>query len=246
VHLGELALVSLYHNDRLIREVRYQHERSDKIGYRLRIWTLERPDLEAALGVDQGDRSGEHPRPHSPELCIDFVNTLLSGIEKLGTYQDLLLWGTDEGIVTPEITDLLRLAASFRATDAEKVMVDCRRFREAVRGILKPEPDADDLEYMSAVLRRYLPHLSLRWIDGKARWVWPDRVELERVLWPVAQSVLTLVTSDRRKRVRACVSCNELFIDRSRNNSRRWCDMRDCGNRAKARRFHVRIRATHR
>jgi hypothetical protein len=244
-HLGGLALVSVYENDRVIREVRYAHEPSDKVGYRVRIWTLDRPELEAALAADQGDRSVERPPQRSPELCINFVNTLHLGTERLGTYQDLLLWSIDEGIVTPEIADVLRLVASFRATEAERLMIECRRFRGAIRGILLPEPSADALEQVSAVLRRYLPQQSLRWIDGSAKWVWRDRVDLERVLWPVAQSVLALVSSPRRKRVRACVSCKELFVDTSRNNRRRWCHMRECGNRAKGRHFQTRKRARH-
>ena len=37
--------------------------------------------------------------------------------------------------------------------------------------------------------------------------------------------------------------CLCLFIDKSRNRSRRWCDMADCGNQAKVRRFRERARA---
>lgn len=240
-HLGELSTVSVYENDRVIREVRYQHERSDRVGYRLRIWALDRPELETATAANQVALSVEPPRARSPELCIDFVNTLLpSGDEKLGTYEDLLRWAAEVAIVTPETLDALRLTASLRPTEAERLMVTSRRFREAIRKSLLHDRSVEDLEQVTAVLQRYLPLRSLKWIDGKVKWVWPERIDLERVLWPVAQSVRVLLTSGRLNRVGACLGCKQLFLDTSRNNRRRWCDMKSCGNRAKARTFQVR------
>ena len=65
---------------------------------------------------------------------------------------------------------------------------------------------------------------------------------LERVLWPVVRSAADLLTSPERGRVRRCggANCDWLFMDNSRNHSRRWCDMGSCGNRAKARRYYAR------
>ena len=66
---------------------------------------------------------------------------------------------------------------------------------------------------------------------------------LERVVWPVARSAADLLTSDLLSRVRRCEDdrgCGYLFIDTSRNRSRRWCSMESCGNRAKARRHYAR------
>ena len=65
---------------------------------------------------------------------------------------------------------------------------------------------------------------------------------LRRPLWPVLWSAADLLTSDRLARVRSCGDprCGWLFLDTSRNRSRRWCDMADCGNRAKARRHYAR------
>jgi predicted RNA-binding Zn ribbon-like protein len=243
-HLGELATVSVYENDRVIREVRYQHEQFETVGYRLRIWALDRPELEPGTRSDKADLSVAPRRARSAELCIEFVNTLVgtpsSGGEQLGTYGDLLGWGLDHGSVTPETLGLLQLAASLRASEAEKVILRSRRFREAIRVILLDERRVDGLEEVTENLQRYLPLQTLRWIDGKARWVWPDRLDLERILWPVAQSVLDLMTSDRRKRVRACIGCKQLFLDTSKNKQRRWCEMSSCGNRDKARAFQLR------
>jgi len=49
-----------------------------------------------------------------------------------------------------------------------------------------------------------------------------------------------LLMSERLKRLRVCAAqgCGWLFLDMSKNGSRRWCEMGDCGNREKARRFY--------
>src|ERR671930_579256 len=63
------------------------------------------------------------------------------------------------------------------------------------------------------------------------------------VLAPVVWSAAELLTSGPLERVRECPgddTCGWLFLDTSRNGSRRWCDMRTCGNRAKARRYYRR------
>jgi len=77
-------------------------------------------------------------------------------------------------------------------------------------------------------------------------WRWAaDETALDRMLWPVARSAADLLTSEKLARVGQCADdrgCGWLFLDMSRNRSRRWCDMKDCGNRAKAKRHYVRKR----
>src|SRR5438876_1203177 len=59
------------------------------------------------------------------------------------------------------------------------------------------------------------------------------------VAW--AQNVGLLTQPDLLSRVGECADdrgCGYLFLDMTKNRSRRWCDMKDCGNRAKARRHY--------
>jgi predicted RNA-binding Zn ribbon-like protein len=71
-----------------------------------------------------------------------------------------------------------------------------------------------------------------------------DVPALDRMLWPLAHSAAELLASSERARVRLCEGedCGWLFLDTSRNGARHWCDMKDCGNRAKVRRFRERQR----
>ena len=75
------------------------------------------------------------------------------------------------------------------------------------------------------------------------RWGWlDDEAALDRMLWPVLRSTADLLTSPDLASVRHCASesCDWLFMDMSRGQRRQWCDMRTCGNRAKARRHYER------
>jgi predicted RNA-binding Zn ribbon-like protein len=59
----------------------------------------------------------------------------------------------------------------------------------------------------------------------------------------LAVSALSLLAGETMARIRICPNCNWLFLDRSRNSSRLWCDMAVCGNRRKASRHYKRRKA---
>jgi predicted RNA-binding Zn ribbon-like protein len=63
-------------------------------------------------------------------------------------------------------------------------------------------------------------------------------------LWPVAVAAVDLLRDpDRLARVKRCAQCSWLFVDRSRNGSRRWCSMGECGAQVKMRRYRAARRA---
>ena len=80
---------------------------------------------------------------------------------------------------------------------------------------------------------RLVPH------QGALQWVASADDDLDRVLWEIGRAAGRLVVSPRLARVRACAAsdCGWWFVDDTKNRSRRWCDMKLCGNREKLRRF---------
>jgi len=81
---------------------------------------------------------------------------------------------------------------------------------------------------------------------SRCTWLWAEGGKaLDCVLWPIARSAADLLTEGPLGAIRRCEGkgCGWLFLDTSRNRTRRWCDMRICGNRAKARRHHERMKA---
>lgn len=108
-------------------------------------------------------------------------------------------------------------------------------------------PAANDIALLNAALAKAMARLQLVATEGDWRWAWADGEDaLDRMLWPVVWSAAELLTSEARWRVRVCADeqCGWLFLDMSRNRSRRWCAMEDSGNRAKARRHYRRTRGT--
>ena len=100
-----------------------------------------------------------------------------------------------------------------------------------------------ELDTVNRLLHPLLSRLKLVPGDGALCWSWAGPATAwDRVLAPVARSAVDLLTSPEVPRLRECASgnCSWLFVDRSRSHRRRWCDMKTCGNRAKARRHYRR------
>ncbi len=117
-----------------------------------------------------------------------------------------------------------------------------RIFSAVAAGHGPGDPDLRTLNTMAgeALSRQWIVHHHRQFV-----WEWRQAgSDLRRPLWPVVRSAVELLTSDQRRGVRECaaLTCSLLFMDHSRNQSRRWCDMTVCGNRAKARRFYRRVR----
>jgi predicted RNA-binding Zn ribbon-like protein len=118
------------------------------------------------------------------------------------------------------------------------------RIFTAVAGQQAPPPA--DLAALNSLLSRTLPHLRLIPSGKSFAWIWAKvETDLEQVFWPVAYSAAELLTSEKLARLGQCAGedCGWLFLDTSRNHSRRWCEMKHCGNRVKARRHYRRKQA---
>ena len=191
------------------------------------------------------------------DSSVDFVNTVedwLSDtpVDKLKTYGDLLDWSEQAGLVCPEVVAFLRQAVSGCEQDAERVLRRARALRRQLYRVLTSTaagtpPDTKDLDGITALARKASAHSRLERCEGGFAWTLDEAkgCELDWPLWELARSAVALLTSASLKHVRQCAddTCGWLFIDRSRNHSRRWCDMSSCGNRAKARRNYARQKA---
>jgi predicted RNA-binding Zn ribbon-like protein len=187
-------------------------------------------------------------------LCLDFINTVGGRVgatvlrDKLADYSHLLDWTRQAGIASPtESRNLARRAAVHRK-EADDTLVRAIRLRETLYRIFESamvgrRPRAADLQSLSSELQVARAGQRLTHIGGAFAWTWNDSdITLDRILWPVSLSAADLLTSGDLSRLRQCggPECGWLFLDTSRNRSRHWCDMKDCGNRAKVSRFRRR------
>jgi len=185
-------------------------------------------------------------------VCLDFINTLgdrpVRAQEKLHDPSDLLRWAEAVGILEKkairELQDRIRRDPDAAAA-ALRAAIELRETLYEIFSALAAGRPADPvgLAALNAALAEALPHLRLELGEQGCCWTWappPDR--LRGLLWPVVRSAAELLTGPEASLVRECASdrCSWLFVDRSRTHRRRWCDMKVCGNRAKARRHYQR------
>lgn len=188
-------------------------------------------------------------------LCLNFANTLEDRAsdaprDLLTTYDDLIEWAEQAQIVTGEQARELLAEAESHKGKAEKVLQRARDWREALYRIFftlanGEGPQGADLRLLSAALAEAMVHACIMPAGDGFAWRWDmEPSVLDWPLWPVMRSAADILTSEEVHAVRTCAAddCNWLFLDTSKNRSRRWCDMKTCGNRAKARKHHERAK----
>jgi predicted RNA-binding Zn ribbon-like protein len=189
------------------------------------------------------------------ELCLDFANTMDNRrapeklTDNLKSYGHLLAFAAQSGVVSPADEARFARAASSRPAEATRVLRQAIDLREAIYRIAaafaaRRQPHHGDLARLNLEVQVALQHRRLEASNGSLRWDWLDDDALTAPLWRIAKSAADLLSSPEAQNIRECAeeSCGWLFVDRSRNRARRWCDMKTCGNRAKARR-HYRLLA---
>ena len=200
-------------------------------------------------GTHRFNLVGGHP-------VLDFLNTvgshrLLTPREDLQTPEDLVSWGLQSGWLDVERAQGLLVEIQLRPGDARAALTRVRTFREALYRVFlalcedtQPAPEA--LETVEREVRRASSERRLvRGSDGAMRWTSPESSRLDSLVPPLALAAAELLTGSRRPRLceaTALDGCGWLFLDTSRNGTRRWCEMATCGNRYKARRHYARVR----
>ena len=188
-------------------------------------------------------------------LCLDFANTVSHRYlpqrrtEHLGSYADLVAFAQQSKLLPPKLAASLRACAGRDHTGARrafrKSIVLRERLYRAFSAIAQGRhARPEDVQQITDSALEALRHRKLVRTNGDYRWEWQSngRDPLDRILWPIAESAAGLLTSEERAAIRECGAsdCEWLFLDGSRNRSRRWCDMKSCGNRQKARRHYQR------
>ncbi len=188
------------------------------------------------------------------ELCLDFVNTV--GGSRHGTpkehmpgYAELISFSRQTGLIDgKQHADILN-EASKHPQEAAEVYQRAYRLRESLFRIFDAlasghKPAGQDLDDLNFELSKSLHRLKILLKEDGFEWGWEtSQTTLDMLLGPIASSAANLLTSNDLHFVRECggENCSWLFIDRTKNHSRVWCDMKGCGNRAKVRRHRQRI-----
>lgn len=183
-------------------------------------------------------------------LCLDFCNTISERLADQPQdilagqrYKALVHWSHDIGLIAAHT------AARLNALDdaqTEAVFAAAVRLRDALYRLAMAAKDheavpVDALDTLNFWQQQAAQQRELAMQEsGQYGWRWRVADAPEVMLWEVTLSAVDMLVQADASRLRQCPGCGWLFYDGSRNNSRMWCDMRYCGNRAKNRRFHQR------
>jgi predicted RNA-binding Zn ribbon-like protein len=203
---------------------------------------------------ETGGRRGMSWSFDAGHLALDFVNTLEwrgrdPSHETLHDYTDVIEWAHQGHIFTESEVDQLISKAPPKSNQLEIALQRVRQLREGLYRIFSNlaagiPPDSSDLELLQNTIVDTMNHSSLEWKEDGLAWVWRSVDKpVDRVLWMIAQDALDLLSDDLIDRIGECADdrgCAYLFIDMTRNHSRKWCSMDSCGNRAKAKKHYER------
>jgi len=190
-------------------------------------------------------------------LCLDFVNTVggrkkqekkpfpgdIILEDKLQNFNDLVAWGKDSGVITE--AERKYLLNTYEKKEHEKFFKKAVELRESLFKIIynlinKKEPEESAIQILNREYSAANANKKLVYAENKIeRRFSKDPLNPDYLVWLIAESAVKLLSSDLLSRVKICSGddCGWLFLDTSKNKSRQWCDMRDCGNLAKVRRF---------
>jgi predicted RNA-binding Zn ribbon-like protein len=179
-------------------------------------------------------------------LALDFANTVDDPLgpkrfDHIADYPRLLAWSQRVGLLTDRATAELHQAAEDQPRAAADAVRRAHSLRAALNATFGSLADGDMPATGWEQLRSFViaaihnagvattvtSRASLRW----------DFTEPDSPLWPVADAAYSLLTGRELSRLKRCVGCPWLFLDRSKNQSRRWCSMEFCGTDEKMRRY---------
>ncbi|HYA44396.1 MAG TPA: ABATE domain-containing protein [Acidimicrobiales bacterium] len=189
------------------------------------------------------------------DIALDFVNTQTgphggpAEYDALGDYQDLLRWAASLAIASEN--QIRRLSEDLARNVARETAVfhEARRIRSYLHELFESlahhePPPAAVLNYLHEDEARALEQGQLV-VDGdKFAWDWSACTDPRAPVFPVVHSAVLLLTAGPVRRVRQCQSCRFMFLDQSKNASRRWCSMDDCGKTEKMHNYVSRRRAS--
>jgi predicted RNA-binding Zn ribbon-like protein len=185
-------------------------------------------------------------------VCLDFINTLDDRPsdkpkELLQDYYDLARFGEETGILTPDQLDCFYEKVPLMPEEAADALGRAINLRETLFAVFSALMEGHsvppvEMETLNASIQDAALHSRLVESAGRCEWRFDDMGSaFDAMLWPIARAAADLLASSDMALVRACSSptCQWYFLDTSKNHHRRWCSMKQCGNRAKVRKFYA-------
>jgi predicted RNA-binding Zn ribbon-like protein len=186
-------------------------------------------------------------------LALDFVNTRggprhgAATTEWLSSYEDFAAWASRAGVSDPSpppSEDAPRPAALAAFSRVQACRDDMDEIFRALAD--SSAPPAPALRRIQLTYVEALANAELLGDTQGGAWRWDSGSGLLAPLWPIVAAAVELLTHGPADHIKPCHACRFLYIDHSKNSSRRWCSMDDCGKAAKIARYLQRRSDAHR
>ena len=183
-------------------------------------------------------------------VCLDFINTIndrfvSDPLDYLGNAQDLVEWAYRQKLVNNRYKKLFayaekhpQIAAEFlkKAKNIRNLLYDLFLYVSHATEIKK-----EHLSEFNKILPEYFSKLKLEMKEGISTESWNYKLDdLNIILAYILKDAYTLLLEAKLERIGECPECGWLFIDKTKNGSRRWCNMQNCGSRAKSLEYYRR------
>ena len=190
-------------------------------------------------------------------LALDFANTVddpegTARYDHAGTFPELVAWSVRIGILQPDQAATLLASGREHPRAGSAALQKAHALRSLLIETFSTAAMINSGELAAGAvldaqwhdLRSYVvdavAHSELVPDDHKYELDWPVIMRLDSMLWPIAVAAVQLLTNPQLARVKKCAGCPWVFLDQSKNLSRRWCAMEDCGTHEKIVRYVAR------
>lgn len=204
------------------------------------------------MGIQDNQSIAEKWNMPAGNVALSFANTMdwhasEQPIELLTSYKEFTAWARDYAVISQAQKDELDAQAENDLDKSRKQLTDVQKIRDVLFRIFEAEAherdvDLKDLDYLMHKYTQAMDHAKISNDGIRYAITWPkDATDLEHPIWEIVRGSIELLLSENRIHVGQCADdrgCGFLFLDTSKNHSRRWCSMENCGNRAKAQRHY--------
>lgn len=200
------------------------------------------------LTLDPGEYKGKY-KFIGGQLCFDFTNTVSwRGLghphEWLDSFDNLAKWAQIAKVLSNQETREMKRRLSVQEEMGKKKLQQLKETRETLYNIFNStinqvSPSEKDIRGLNRIAKKAMGHLELAPTSGGFGLNWQDNIsEMDKIHYSIVRSAIQVLTTKDLTRVKKCPSCQWLYLDMSKNKSRRWCTMEDCGNRHKVNAFN--------
>lgn len=189
----------------------------------------------------------------SGRLCLDFTNTMDDRLDRrpqdrLAGFAELVAFGEQTGILSVPQARRLRQQGRDNPLQASRVLGQAVAVREMLFRIFYAvtsdhRVSNNELDAFNEAVRRFNGRSVIAPGRGKTAWKWVDNAgDAERLTGTILRSAVEVLTSTDIQHLKRCAAdrCCWFFVDESHGHNRRWCDMKTCGSRQKARAYYHR------